>query len=186
MIRYLGPKKIIEIGSGYSSAATLDTNELFFNNSISFTIIEPYPERLMSLLKEGDLEKAQFIQKNLQEVKLDKFRELQSNDILFIDSTHVSKINSDVNYILFRILPALRSGVFIHFHDIFHPFEYPKHWLEEGRAWNEAYLVRAFLQYNSKFKIMFFHNFLTAFHKEYLFGQMPGFGGGVNLWLRKL
>ncbi len=124
-------------GSGYSSCLILDTNELFFDNAISCTFIEPYPGRLLSLLKEEDQKHYQLIQKNLQDIELTSFKELSPNDILFVDSTHVSKTNSDVNYLLFNILPSLNSGVLIHFHDIFYPFEYPKKWVYEGRAWKK-------------------------------------------------
>lgn len=185
MIRFLNPKKIIEVGSGFSSCVMLDTNELFFNNSISLTCIEPYSQLLKSVIKESD--KVEVIENRLQEVDLSIFSELTANDILFIDSTHVSKIDSDVNRIIFKILPALKDGVYIHFHDIFYPFEYPKEWIFEGRAWNEAYLLRAFLQYNDCFEIQIFCNYLAKFHLE-LFDKIPlcknNLGG--NIWIKKL
>lgn len=188
MLRHLKPKRIIEAGSGYSSCVILDTNELFLNDKISCTFVEPYPERLLSLLKDGDKEKVEIIEKQLQEIDLKKFAELESGDILVIDSTHVSKIGSDVNYIFFEILPVLQSGVYIHFHDIFYPFEYIKEWVYEGRAWNEAYLLRAFLQHNSAFRIEFFTSFLRRVHGERLGELMPlclEHPGG-SIWLKKL
>ena len=123
----------------------------------------------------------------MQEVDSQVFAELQTNDILFIDSSHVAKIDSDVNHIFFRILPLLNRGVYIHFHDIFYPFEYPLDWVYEGRAWNETYLLRAFLQYNQQFEIQLFNTFIDWFHKEKYFHDMPlvekNTGGGI--WLRK-
>lgn len=188
MIRYSKPKKIIEVGSGYSSCVILDTNELFFDNTISCTFIEPYPQLLLSLIKEGDKNNNEFIQTNLQDVALNKFSELSAGDILFIDSTHISKINSDVNYIFFKILSALKSGVHIHFHDIFYPFEYPKEWIYEGRAWNEIYLLRAFLQYNNAFKIQFFNTFLEHFYKDEFINEMPLSmkNSGGSIWIKKI
>jgi hypothetical protein len=109
----------------------------------------------------------------LQEVELEEFDSLQENDILFIDSTHVSKINSDVNRIFFVILPRIAPGVHIHFHDIFYPFEYPREWIYEGRAWNEAYLLHAFLQYNSAFRITLMNTFLERFHQQFFQDEMP-------------
>ncbi len=106
MIRHLSPKRIIEVGSGFSSCVTLDTNELFFNNSISTTFIEPYPHLLMSLVKANDKERIRLLHDRLQDVDVREFEALQANDILFIDSTHVSKVNSDVNRIFFEILRA--------------------------------------------------------------------------------
>ncbi|MGC2064237.1 MAG: class I SAM-dependent methyltransferase [Thermodesulfovibrionales bacterium] len=188
MIRHLKPKKIIEVGSGHSSCVTLDTNELFFQNSIICTFIEPYPELLLSLISKRDKKSINIIQKNLQDVDLAVFSELDEGDILFIDSTHVSKINSDVNYIFFKLLPALKRGVYIHFHDIFYPFEYPKEWIYEGLAWNEAYLLRAFLQYSSSFKIQFFNTYLECFYRDKFFNEMPLplKYAGASIWIKKI
>lgn len=188
MIRHLRPKRIIEVGSGLSSAATLDTNELFFNGAIDCTFIEPYPELFLSLLKETDEGKVKLIQSDLQEVGLEVFERLEPNDILFIDSTHTVKTDSDVNYIIFEILPALKKGVYIHFHDIFYPFEYPKVWVDEGRGWNEAYALRAFLQYNRDFKIVVFNHYLASLHRKLLEEKMPLCfkNTGGSLWLRKV
>ena len=136
-IRHFKPKRIIEVGSGFSSALMLDCNELYFNNEINLTFIEPYPDRLNSLLKENDKQNTSIISKFIQDVELNEFEKLEAGDILFIDSTHVSKTGSDVNYIIFDILPRLKKGVLIHVHDVFFPFEYPKEWVYEGRNWNE-------------------------------------------------
>lgn len=188
MVRHLQPKRIIEVGSGYSSCLILDTNKLYFNNEIQCTFIEPYPQLLLSLINVKEKVNFEIIQKNLQDIELGKFMELSAGDILFIDSTHVSKVNSDVNYIFSKILPSLKSCVFIHFHDIYYPFEYPKEWFYEGRAWNEAYVLRAFLQYNNAFKIIFFNSLMGHFYKNKFDDEMPlcvkNFGGSI--WLKKL
>ena len=105
MIRQQAPKQIIEIGSGFSSSVMLDTNELFFNNEINLTFIEPNTERLKSLLKESDYNTTTIIEQEIQKVSLKVFEKLNSGDILFVDSTHVAKTGSDVNHILFNILP---------------------------------------------------------------------------------
>ncbi|HEY6131479.1 MAG TPA: class I SAM-dependent methyltransferase, partial [Halioglobus sp.] len=116
MIRKMKPNKIIEAGSGFSSCVSLDTNDLFFNGNIDLTFIEPYPRLLRSLLTDEDENRVRTIPCRLQDVELSEFDSLQANDILFIDSTHVSKIGSDVNYIFFEILPRLAQGVIVHFH----------------------------------------------------------------------
>lgn len=187
MIREYEPKRIVEIGSGYSSAVMLDTNEIFFNNEIELTFIEPYPERLNSLVNDTDRACAKIISNYVQDVPLEIFKQLQSGDVLFIDSSHVVKTGSDVNYILFEILPCLSSGVLIHFHDIFYPFEYLKEWVFNGWNWNEAYFLRAFLMYNTQFDILLFSNYL---HKHYsgVFSEMPLCyrNPGANLWLKKI
>jgi predicted O-methyltransferase YrrM len=187
VIRSYQPKNIIEVGSGFSTAVILDTNQFFLNNQSSLTFIEPYPERLYSLLREEDKGHSTILVKDLQEVDPSYFDRLEKNDILFIDSTHVSKTGSDVNYVLFEILPRLKQGVLIHFHDIFYPFEYPKGWVFEGRNWNEDYILRAFLSYNPEFKIKLFVDYLHRHHK-YVFAGMPLFycNTGGSIWLQKV
>lgn len=184
-IRHFKPKRIIEIGSGYSSALMLDTKDMYDHN-INITFIEPYPQLLKSLLSTTDKSDNEIIEAKIQNVDTEKFRLLEKDDILFIDSSHISKTGSDVNYILFEILPVLKEGVIIHFHDIFYPFEYPLEWIKEGRNWNENYLLKAFLSYNSKYEILLFSNYLH-FHHSYAFSKMPEMknNSGGSLWLRK-
>ncbi|AOW08846.1 class I SAM-dependent methyltransferase [Flavobacterium gilvum] len=185
-IRHFKPKRIIEIGSGFSSAVMLDTNELFFKNQIDLTFIDPYSERLFSLMTEKDKQKIKVIESDVQLISLDVFRKLESGDILFVDSTHVTKTGSDVNYILFEILPILNSGVLIHFHDVFYPFEYPKEWVFRGFNWNEDYILKAFLMYNEKFEIKIFSEYLHKHHKN-TFTDLPltYSNTGGNLWIEK-
>lgn len=188
LMRWARPRRIIEVGSGFTSFVMLDTNERFFDNQIRFTFIEPYDERLRSRLTERDLAVTEIIARRVQDVELTRFDELQANDILFIDSSHVSKVGSDVNRILFEILPRLTPGVLVHFHDVFYPFEYPRSWIEDGRAWNEDYLLRAFLQFNSAFKIRIWDQFLAMFHADRLKETMPLClkNPGGSLWLQRV
>ncbi|MFC2147073.1 class I SAM-dependent methyltransferase [Bacteroidota bacterium] len=185
-IRHFKPKQIIEIGSGHSSAVMLDTRETFVND-INLTFIEPYPKRLYRLFKDNDRDNCNVLAKKVQNVPINEFQKLQRNDILFIDSSHVSKTGSDVNCEIFKILPILNSGVIIHFHDVFYPFEYPKSWVSEGRNWNEDYLLRAFLSYNNQFEIVLFSHFIHQHHKA-AFKEMPLTykNTGGNLWIRKI
>ncbi|MBX9742857.1 MAG: class I SAM-dependent methyltransferase [Chthoniobacterales bacterium] len=185
MIRDLKPKNIIEVGSGHSSCVMLDTNELYFKNSINLTFIEPNPKLLLSLIKEEDKQRHTVIQKRLQEIDLKIISSLKKNDILFIDSSHVGKIDSDVNFLFFKLLPSLPSGVYIHIHDIFYPFEYPLDWVLEGRAFNEAYMLHAFLQYNDKFKIKLMNDFMTHFNPQFFAEKMPLClkNSGASIWL---
>jgi regulator of replication initiation timing/predicted O-methyltransferase YrrM len=187
MLRHLKPRRIVEVGSGFSSALILDTAELFFDDALELSVIDPDPQRLLSLIQEGDRDRFRLVSVRLQDVDLGKFGTLEANDILFIDSTHVSKLDSDVNRLFFTILPVLASGVHVHFHDVIYPFEYPKDWFELGRAWNEAYVLRAFLQYNEKFRIVLMNTFMEHFHEEFFRESMPlclkNLGGSI--WLRK-
>jgi predicted O-methyltransferase YrrM len=184
-IRHFKPKRIIEIGSGHSSAVMLDTRESFVKD-ISLTFIEPYPKYLNKIIKDNDRVNCEVLEKKVQNVPLNKFQKLERDDILFIDSSHVSKTGSDVNFEIFKILPTLNSGVIIHFHDVFYPFEYPKSWVSEGRNWNEDYLLRAFLSYNDQFEIILFSHYIHQHHKQ-AFKEMPLTykNTGGNLWIRK-
>jgi hypothetical protein len=183
------PKRVIEVGSGYSSALLLDTNDQFFDNSIKATFIEPHPERLNSLLRAEDSASVTIHKKPIQEVDIDIGAELEENDILFIDSSHVSKINSDVNNLVFKVLPQLKSGTLIHFHDIYYPFEYPIDWLRRGWAWNETYLLRAFLQNNNDYEILLWNRYVTTKHHNEFTSRQKSIireKTGGSIWLRKL
>ena len=186
-IRDIKPKRIIEVGCGYSSALVMDVNERHFQNSIDTTFIEPFPQTLYGLMRSGDRERAHVIQDYLQEVPLTVFADLRAGDILFIDSSHVSKTDSDLNHLLFYVLPALEQGVYIHFHDIFFPFEYPKGWVAEGRAFNECYVLRAFLMNNPAYSIELFSSYLWTKHRHDL-AAMPlcCTREGGSLWLKKV
>lgn len=186
MLRHLRPKRIIEVGSGYSSCLMLDVNELFLENSAQCTFIDPYPNRLLSLISHSDQMRNRILPKRLQDIDTALFKELEPGDLLFIDSTHVSKINSDVNHLLFRVLPALKPGVFIHIHDIHFPFEYPRDWVMKGIAWNETYILRAFLQFNTAFRIRLFNTYLFQHHKERLLQLLPAANICMgSIWLEK-
>jgi predicted O-methyltransferase YrrM len=192
MLRHARPRRVVEVGSGFSSLVLLDTSERFFDNQVELTFIEPNAERLRSRLRPGDVELARVVERPIQDVDLALFRELEAGDILFVDSSHVSKVGSDLNHLLFSVLPELRAGVLVHFHDVPYPFEYPQEWIEYGFAWNEAYLLRAFLQYNADFRIRLWSSYLTYFHAELLEARMPlattpvDFGVGGSLWLERV
>ncbi|MHA3770575.1 class I SAM-dependent methyltransferase [Verrucomicrobiota bacterium sgz303538] len=187
ILRLFRPKRVIEVGSGFSSALMLDTSERFLDRSVNFTFIEPYPERLMSRLRPEDHARVEILQQGVQQVPLSTFEALGESDILFIDSSHVSKIGSDVNFLLFEVLPRLAPGTLVHVHDIFWPFEYPQEWVRQGKAWNEAYILRAFLQYNSAFEILLFNSYLGHQHRPLLEEVLPRFlnNTGGSIWLRK-
>ncbi|MBT8261658.1 MAG: class I SAM-dependent methyltransferase [Bacteroidia bacterium] len=187
MLRHLKPDRIIEVGSGFSSALMLDVNQHNFDNRIDLHFIEPNPERLFENINENDKKSTIIIPKKVQEVEPSYFSRLEAGDILFIDSTHVAKTGSDVNYIFFEILPILKPGVWIHFHDIFYPFEYPKGWVYGGRNWNENYFLRAFLMNNNDYEIRLFPHYLHL-HRKDVFTEMPlaYLNKGGNIWLEKM
>jgi predicted O-methyltransferase YrrM len=160
MLRHIEPRRIIEIGSGNSSACMLDTCEHYLEGKIDFTFIDINCNNLRKILKPEDIEQVRIIEKPIQEVDLECFESLQENDLLFIDSSHMIKAGSDLNTIYFKILPLLNKGVYIHIHDIRFPFQYFRDTIDRKVYWNEAYLLHAFLQYNNSFEIVFWLNYL--------------------------
>ena len=181
------PRRIVEIGSGFSSALMLDTADRFLQSEVEFTFIEPYPDRLLPLLRASDQQRHTLIQKPVEELQPDVLHSLGRGDILFIDSTHVSKVGSDVNVLMFDWLPVLKPGVLVHVHDILYPFEYPREWVAAGRAWNEAYLWRAFLQYNAAFQILACNTYLEFLFEEFFRQHMPLClrNRGGSLWVTR-
>jgi hypothetical protein len=164
-IRALKPRLIVEVGSGFSSACALDAVD-HYGLDTSLVFIEPNPERLYQLLLPDDRARVAIYECGVQDVDLSIFDDLAENDILFLDTTHVFKTGSDVAHELFRVLPRLKSGVTIHFHDIFDGWEYPLIWVRETRSWNEIYALRAFLMYNAQFKISYFNDFVQHNMKD--------------------
>jgi predicted O-methyltransferase YrrM len=187
IIRHLKPRRIVEIGSGFSSAVMLDTVERFLGGQTRLAFIDPFAERLKSLLRPDDAKRCTVIEKAVQDVGWETFTALESGDILFVDSSHVSKAGSDVNFELFEIFPRLKPGVWIHIHDIFPGFDYPEPWLKEGRAWNEAYIVRAFLLFNESFEIILHGPLCIEKNRDWFEKNMPDCvkNTGGSLWLRR-
>ena len=186
------PKKIIEIGSGNSTLLTYNTKKMF-NLELDIICIEPYPNESLRML--ALQEEITLIENKLEDVEIKMFEELGENDILFIDSTHVAKLNSDVMYYFTQIFPILKSGVMVHIHDIFFPYDYPLDWLKRGMFWNEQYFLYVFLQFNSKFKIQFCCSYAAYKFKDQLEniqknwyelknGITESVVGGGSIWLR--
>jgi predicted O-methyltransferase YrrM len=187
LLRHLRPARVVEVGSGHSSALLLDAVDRHLQPAPEITLVEPYPQLVRSLLRPGDEERLTILESPVQEVDPSVFTALQANDVLFIDDSHVSKVDSDVNHLFFEVLPLLAPGVWVHVHDVFFPFEYPKAWIEEGRTWNESYLLRAFLQFNSAFRVGFFSDvFLRSPRLSALPGAEVFSNGCGSIWLRRV
>lgn len=188
MLEAFRPRRVIEIGSGFSSACMLDTADEIGLADLELTCIDPDPDRLRRLLRPEDHRHVTIVAHRVQSVPVESFKSLAENDILFIDSTHVLKTGSDVHYELFEILPSLRSGVIVQFHDMHYPFEYPDDWIFNLKfSWNEIYAVRAFLMYNANFPILFWNSFFATAFPDVVGGTIPDFlkNPGGSLWLRR-
>jgi predicted O-methyltransferase YrrM len=188
MMARMRPQRVVEIGSGYSTACMLDAADEFELDGLTLTCIDPNTQRLRSLLRPRDLERITIMETVVQDVELDIFAELKANDVLLIDSTHVLKTGSDVHYEIFEILPKLQPGVLVHFHDCQYPFEYPPKWVFESNfSWNEIYALRAFLMYNDTFRIVFWGSLFRRKCSELIAVTFPDFlhhNPGGSIWLR--
>ncbi|MBS9476544.1 class I SAM-dependent methyltransferase [Ancylobacter radicis] len=188
LIRRHRPQRIIEIGCGWSSACLLDAIDRELAGACEVTFVEPYPD-LLYRLAGTPWPGHRVINSGIQDVPLEEFERLEANDILFIDSTHVVKTGSDVVYELLDILPRLKTGVLVHIHDIFWPFEYPSDWVvQQNRSWNELYALRAFLAHNTAWDIEFFGNYLTQMEATRVRRDFPRMirNAGGAIWLRRI
>jgi len=164
-IREKKPKNMIEVGSGESTMIALaairkNAEEGF---ACKFAAIEPYPKAYLRKIEDRDF---LLIAKKVQDVDMSVFLEV---DILFIDSSHVSKIDSDVNYEILKVVPRLKVGAMVHWHDIMIPAEYPRVWIESTtQFWNESYIVHAFMLYNKSFVIQWAAKYMQLHHSESL------------------
>lgn len=186
LVRLLRPLKVVEVGAGWSTrliAQALRANKKDDPSYESqFVTIDPLPDPALAPL-------AQVRASRVQDVDPQIFAGLGRNDILFIDSSHVVQIGSDVVYEILDVLPSLQSGVAIHFHDIFLPAEYPRNWvLDEHRFWNEQYMLQAFLAYNSAFEILLANSLLHSARPDLLQKAFRRYGPHVlpgSLWMRR-
>lgn len=194
LIRYARPRRIIEVGAGYSTAVMLDVADRHLDEKPAIDCIDPEPQRLRSLLR-GDEIGLTVHETIVQRLPVSFFAALAPGDVLFIDSSHVLKLGSDVAYLLLEILPRLAPGVIVHVHDVATSFEYPREWYEEGRAWNEAPALRAFLAFNQAFEILYFCDYMNRFQRPAVERHMPlalrqpkavpQGNTAVSLWLRR-
>ncbi len=183
------PRRMVEVGSGYSTLLSADVNVRFLDSSMQFTCIEPYPRPFLagpSMLPGVTA----LMQDRVERVGLAPFLELEAGDVLFIDSSHVAKTGSDVNFLIFEVLPRLALGVRIHIHDIHLPHEYLWDWVvTENRSWNEQYIVRALLMFSKGFEVLFscsdmFHRDPELVAQALNHPRGVGYGGG-SLWLER-
>jgi peptidoglycan/LPS O-acetylase OafA/YrhL/predicted O-methyltransferase YrrM len=186
MLRHLRPARMIEIGSGFSSLVTARVNREEFARSMHFTCVEPYPRDFLTAGVDGISELREEL---IQDSPLDLFAKLATNDILFIDTSHTVKTGGDVTWIFHEIIPRLKVGVVVHVHDFFLPLEYPETWVLEGRGWNETYLVRSFLSYNSAFEVLLGTQYMLENHPDAIanaFRHSEGISrGGGSLWFQR-
>jgi predicted O-methyltransferase YrrM len=182
MLLHERPPRILEVGSGYSTAIMLDAAD---ETGMQISCVEPYPDRLFGRLQPGDRQRIDLQRVGAQDVPVERFASLEAGDVLFIDSTHVAKAGSDVIWLYLHVLPHVQPGVLVHIHDIFWPFEYPSEWLQQHRDWTELYLLRAMLTGTASWRIELFSSWLWTVHPETVPDELRDPGPG-NIWLRKM
>jgi hypothetical protein len=174
LVRHLKPKRIVEVGGGYSSrvmAAALDKNLKVDGVRGELLTIDPHPDRFP---REALSDRVQLIAASVQSVDLDIFLTLNSGDFLFLDSTHVVGIGSDVVREYLQILPRINPGVLIHAHDIFIPSDYPRSLVLKALAfWSEQYLLQALLTFNPRFEVVWGSSAMQGFNPEALEQTFP-------------
>jgi hypothetical protein len=172
LIRSVKPKIIYEVGSGCSTLMAMkalrENRREDLGYQFKHVCVEPYEKPWLE--KTG----VTVIRSKIEDVGLSFFADLQANDILFIDSSHIIRPQGDVLFEYLELLPVLRKGVIVHLHDIFSPRNYPRRWLEEEvKFWNEQYLLEAFLSHNCRWKILGALNYLHHSHYEKLKSVAP-------------
>jgi hypothetical protein len=183
IIRELSPPRYIEVGSGlsthYCDLARQRNREV--GGDTKMICVEPFPSKRLSENSAVELIKAE-----VQDVPLDVFQQLRDGDVLFIDSSHVVRLDGDVPYLFLEVLPVLAPGVHIHIHDVPFPFNIPYPpglWtmLDHPGSqpwpmyWNEAMLVQAFLALNSSFEITLSCPMIRYFDEKFIRGALPFF-----------
>lgn len=179
MVRRIKPKNYIEVGSGlstyYFSLAAKRNEEEGYPSQI--TCIEPYPLKALYTISSN----IAIIKKEVQDIEASFFAQLEPGDILFIDSSHILKIDGDVPYLYLEVIPRLKKGVIIHIHDIPFPFNVPfppKYWIFNRTwpvFWNEAMLLQAFLSHNDAYRILLSPPLVRFYDENFLRSNMPGY-----------
>ncbi len=188
MLRHLRPRRMIEVGCGWSSLLSARVNRECLDRSMNLVCVDTNPWADLA----GVDGISEVITGPVQDsVSLGRFLGLRENDVLFIDSSHVAQTDSDVVFLCEEVLPRLAPGVVVHFHDIFLPWDYPQIFVTQGRGYNEQYLVRAFLSFNQSFQIMLGVCWLIRNRPEALAEIVPDYlekcaDGGASLWIKRV
>jgi hypothetical protein len=184
LIREFKPRRVVEVGGGFSTLVA--RRAVRENGSGEIDCIEPFPRAFLPRALEGV---GRLVRKPVQDVEMEMFTSLGPGDILFIDSTHVSRIGGDVNRIFLEILPRLRPGVWVQVHDIFFPHDYPEAWTRGMNFfWSEQYLLQAFLVGNRDFRTRFAVGWMGRRHPEAMARTFPGWQlgmGGGSFWMSR-
>ncbi len=174
LVRHYKPRRIVEVGGGFSSrvmAAALDRNLKLDEVRGELVTIDPFPDRFP---KKALSDRVHLITQTVQNVDLDVFLSLESGDFLFLDSSHVVGIGSDVVREYLEIIPRISGGVLIHAHDIFIPADYPREAILHNLAfWSEQYLLQALLMFNPQFEVVWGSSYMQSRATDALENAFP-------------
>ena len=178
LLRELKPSRYIEIGSGLSTWYALQAFALNAaeGSPCRSTAVDPY-----ALDKTRALAELEVLAEPVQSIDLSLFAELGAGDVLFIDSTHVVKIDGDVPRLYLDIVPALAPGVVVHAHDVHFPYNTPypaEQYIARAKwpyFWTEAMLLQAFLSGNRDFRIVFSPPLLRFHDEAFLRDSIPDY-----------
>lgn len=183
------PSNLIEIGGGFSSLLVMDVNDSFLEHGVDVTFFDLSPDGMPALLTPRDAYRERVQTRRPRDIAGEVFAQLGRGDMLSLETANAARIESDVRDILFRILPSLAPGVLVHIHDIRYPFEYSEaRAAQDHRALNPAYLLRAFLQFNSSFRVLFFNDLMARKYPSQMAAAFPGLEDtqASSIWLEKI
>jgi hypothetical protein len=189
LIRYINPKFIIEVGSGYSSVIMIAALEKNMSKGVIHSI-EPYPKKvLLDLVDKSN--KIKLTIKKVEDIDIALFKSLTDGDILFIDTSHVLKTANDVHYLYLTVLPQLPVGVIVHIHDIRLPQDYPRSWVfDSKKIWHEQYLLQMFLTFNENYQVLFASNYIYCKEPELMSKSLIGLsvdkGWPGSFWIKRI
>jgi hypothetical protein len=152
VIRTIAPRRVVEVGSGVSTMVMMHAigiNDSEGRDRSDMVCVEPFPGE--------DLRKVvgiTLVDSMAQTVPDAVFDQLDSGDLLFVDSTHVVKTGSELTRIYLEVLPNLKPGVMVHIHDIYLPFNFAPDILGNLYDWQETTLVAALLTGNPHLKVL--------------------------------
>ena len=197
ILREKKPAKWLEAGSGLTTffcglAAERNAAE---NSPLNITCVDPFPAKALY-----DIAGIEIIKDEVQNIDAGRFAELNEGDVLFIDSTHVIKIDGDVPFLYLEVLPALKKGVIVHAHDISFPYNVPyppELWILGDKPWpafwNEAMLLQAFLCSNPGWEIIMSTPLIRYHDETFLKKNIPGYktvkeapNTFSSIWLEKI
>jgi predicted O-methyltransferase YrrM len=178
MLRQLQPRRFVEIGSGLSTYYAHLAGAANGRDGVAcaLTCIDPYARPAVAALAAVEI-----VKRPVQDVEPEFFAALGAGDVLFIDSTHVVKLDGDVPHLYLEVVPRLAPGVIVHSHDVHFPYHVPYPAEEYVFAakwpsfWTEAMLLQAFLAFNREFEILLSVPLLRFHDEALLAATLPGY-----------